>query len=199
MRKILYGNSYNGHIMSTSDKRNEGYYEEILDKIDSLLGDMIRRHEKVLFTTFGVNYPANSAGQYPEDNSLISRFMEALALHCKRRGYDPKYLWARESSSTDQTHYHVMLLLNADITQNAHGIFNKATDLWQGCLGIEDAGGLIHWRNDDRYGGVKIRRNASDFTEVFDHCFQRAGYGAKCFSKGDSPAYVNEYGCSRLP
>jgi len=202
MRKTLYGDTYKGYPLSHSEKHNQGNYVEILQATDSLLNHMTQRHGRVFFTMFVLKYPANSAGLYPDNNTLVSRFLEALMVHCKRRRYDPKYLWVRESSQTGQTHYHIMILLNSDIIQNAYGLLGKATELWGRSLNIEDASGLVHLclaDENDRYGGVKIIRNTPGFQQVFGQCFQRASYMAKCYSKGGLPANVNGFGSSRLP
>jgi hypothetical protein len=201
MRNVLHGNTFNGNPLSNSSNNDQGFYHEILQSIEHLMQHMTQRHGKVFFTMFVLKYPANSAFQYPNDNALLSRFIEALMLNCRRRGYDPKYLWVREYSSNGQPHYHIMILLNSDVTQNAHGILSKATELWQGCLGVENASGLVHLclaDEHDRYGGVKIIRNSPDFQQVYGQCFERASYLAKTYSKGNSPAYVNGFGCSRL-
>ena len=202
MRTKTHATTYNGHPISSSDKNSEGSYVEILHAADSLLTDMTQRHGRVFFTMFVVKYPANQAFLYPSDNSLLSRFIEALMLHCKRRNYAPKYLWVRECTENSQAHYHIMILLNSDYTQEAHSLLRKATELWGGCLNIEDARGLVHLcvaDDNDRYGGVKIKRNAPEFPQVYGRCFERASYMAKCYSKGGSPSYVNAFGHSRLP
>lgn len=201
MKDITHETTYNGHPISSSDKNNAGCYVEILQAADSLLTQMSRRHGRVFFTMFVVKYPANQASLYPNDNSLLSRFIEALMLHCKRRKYDPKYLWVRECTENSQPHYHIMILLDSDYTQEAYTLLAKATELWGRCLNIEDARGLVHLclaEENGRYGGVKIKRNAPDFQQVYGQCFQQASYLGKCYSKGHAPANVNEYGHSRL-
>jgi hypothetical protein len=128
-------------------------------------------------------------------------------LYCKRKKYDPRYLWTRELSSTGQYHYHFILLLNGSRIQNANIlILEKATQSWQRCLGIENGQGLVdlcisQYKNyyyDDRYGGVRIRRNDPNLQPIYGACFQVASYLAKRYSKGSSPAYVNETGHSKL-
>ena len=202
MRSLTHDNMYNGFELSQSVKNNQGHYREILMTIQHLLDDMTQRHAKVFFTMFVLKYPARSYSAYPDDNVLLSKFIEALTLSCKRDKCDPKYLWVREYSTAGQVHYHLMMLLNGDRTQNAHGIRRKATELWQRCLGIADASGLVHLcdsaGNIDQYGGVMIRRNDQAFQEVYGYCYQRASYLAKCYSKGESPSYVNEFGHSRV-
>lgn len=200
MRRITQDKTYNGHPLSNSEKLNQGSYTEILQATQSLFDHMIQRHRRVFFTRFELKYPAYSSGQYPDNNALLSRFIEALMLHCKRRNYDPKYLWVRESSESGQFHYHIMILLNSDIIQNAYGLLNKATELWGRCLNIENASGLVHLSltDENRYGGFKIIRNAPDYPQVYDQCFERASYLAKCYSKGGLPANVNGFGGSQL-
>jgi len=202
MRDITHNPTHNGHPLSYSSKNDQGFYTEILRRIESLLEDMTQRHGSVFFIMLGLKYPSATYSQYPNDNALLSRFLEALTCHCKRRNYDPRYLWARERSTTGQVHYHLMILLNADYTQNAHGLLDKATKLWQRCLDIEDGSGLVQLcepnKVDGRFGGVKIRRNDPHVQEVWDGCFQWASYLAKCYSKGNSPRGANEFGCSRL-
>lgn len=203
MRNVFSGNTYSGFELSCSEKNNQGFYREILQAIESLLNDMTMRHGKVFFSMFVLKYPADSASTYPSDNSLLSRFIEALTLHCKRKKSDPRYLWVRENSTTGQVHYHIILFLNGDLIQNAYGILQKATELWQGCLGVGDGKGLVHLCTSDeeyaQYGGIKIIRNDSGVQQVLNKCFQVASYLAKRYSKGGLPPNVNGFGRSRLP
>ena len=200
MRNVLDVSSYNGFPLSKTTKNDQGFYKEILQSLDSLFEYMIRRHSSVFFTMFIVKYPAGSA--YPNDNVLLSKFTEALIRHCAGRHYDPKYLWVRELSSTGQIHYHFMLLLDSNLIQNTKTlILYKATEIWRKCLGVEDAKGLVHLcptGEKPDYGGIKIKRKDEQFQQILERCYQWASYLAKCFSKGNTPAYVNEFGCSRL-
>lgn len=202
MRSTICENTYDGYVLSSTRKNDYGFYTTILQKIGPLFEYMISKHNQVLFVMFVLKYPSAYALSYPNDNVVLSRFLESFILHCRRRQYDPKYLWVRECSNTGKAHYHLLLLLDADYIQNARGLLHKATELWQRCLNIEDGRGLVHLcttkGDDGRYGGVKIRRNAPDFHQVYAACFQRASYLAKCYSKGKAPAFVNELGCSRL-
>ena len=201
MRRVTFGSNYNGYPLSNTSKNGEGFYEEVLCPLQSLMESMSQRHACIFFSRFDFRYPANSAVEYPNDNTLFSGFIDSLMHHCERRKYDPEYLWVRENSKNNQIHYHLVLLLNGDYIQNAYGILQKATELWQRRLNIKDGRGLVHLcptgENDD-YGGVKIKRNHPNFQQVFQNCYQRASYLAKCYSKSGSPAYVNGFRCSRL-
>lgn len=167
-----------------------GDYEEIHRSIYNLFDEAIRRHNKIFFIRFDLTFNANI--DYPSENQLISRFMEALTLHCKRRELDPLYLWVREQARSSNHHYHVLLLLNGNKIQNPYGIFNKATELWGMCLNT-DAAGLVHYGTD-----IMIRRNGNDFDHTYNEALNLAGYLAKSYSKGEAPKGVREMGKSRF-
>lgn len=202
MKTVYSEQYYEGLRLSKANKNDCGFYEEILQSIKLLLDYVIRKHNKVFFTTLVVKYPANSSSIYPIDNSLLSRFLEALIITYKRKGCDPKYLWVREQSNTGQFHYHLMLLFDGNKIQNAYGVLDYATRLWANCLMVENGKGLVHLceLGDDkfRYGGIMIRRFEWEYDTDYKKCFEAASYLAKRYSKGQSPAYVNEYGMSRL-
>jgi len=204
MKQIVYGDYYKGYPLSTTYQNDQGFHKVILDKIHELLTNMTQRHGKVFFTMFRLSYPADSMVKYPDNNVSFSKFIEALMRHFDRkpRKYDPSGLWVRERSmKTGQFHYHIMIMVDGNKCRNAHGILAKATELW-GLRLERDAKGLVHLARsyvcDNRYGGVQLIRISPEFQQVFAHCFQCASYFAKAFSKGHSPRYSNEYGCSRL-
>lgn len=209
IRGVHRGNTYKDQALSYSEKGNLGFYVKILDVIEAQFRYMTSRHGKVFFVMFGLNYPAGSCSNYPDNNELLSRFLEALKLHCSRKSLDPHYLWVREKSTTGQIHYHCILLLDGNKIQNAYGILEKATALWTMSLGVEDGRGLVHSNFSSNhsaesfyytpYRGVKIVRADPQFEEVYGRCFQVASYLAKRYSKGEAPPYVNEFGCSRIP
>ena len=169
---------------------SNGDYAEILQAFDNLFNVAISRHNKILLIRMDLRF--NDTFIYPYDNSLLSRFMEALTLHCKRLGLDPLYLWVREQVTSNNHHYHLILLLNGNKIQNPYGIFNKATELWGNCLNT-DATGLVH------YGPhIMIRRNSVGFEHSYHEALKLAGYLAKSYSKGRAPKGVREMGMSRL-
>jgi len=202
MRMVHHENYYEGYVLSQSDKNYYGFYVEILEKIKSLLQYMVTNHNKVFFVMLVLKYPVGSVSMYPSNNSLLSSFLESFILNYKRKGYDPKYLWVREQSSTGQFHYHLMLLFDGNKIQNAHGVLKDAIRLWSHCLMVENGGGLVHlWEpggDKFKYGGIMIRRFEWEYEKDYKKCFEAASYLAKRYSKGEAPAYVNEYGMSRL-
>lgn len=201
MRSITRDSEYNGFDLSTSRKRNGGHYVEILRKINALFDHMTMRHNKVFYVSLVAKFSSEEYYLYGRDNRIISMFMENLILYYKRNNYDPKYLWVREESRSFQHHYHIMILFNGNRIQNGYGVLRKCNELWSRYIGMENASGLIHLCNTERYqaGGIMIRRNDPDCHQVVNQCFNSASYLAKCYSKGEAPMYVNEYGSSRVP
>lgn len=209
MRNVYHGESYNNHTLSYSSKGNQGFFVNILDAIDQRFDCMISRHSKVFFAMFALKYPSGAYSTYPKDNSLVSRFMEAFIRYCRRKGLDPQYVWVREESKTEQVHYHCILLFNGNLIQNGFGIHKKATELWARCLNIENGDGLVHshfsknaysdYFNKEKYRGKKIIRTDPQFEQIYGKSLEAASYLAKCYSKGNAPPYVNEFGCSRIP
>ena len=167
-----------------------GDFEEIHLSINHLFDIAIRKHNKILFIRMDLRFDDTSI--YPYDNNLLSRFMEALTLHCKRRDLDPLYLWVREQVTSINHHYHLILLLNGNKIQNPYGIFYKATELWGNCLNT-DATGLVHYGSH-----IMIRRNTVGFEHSYHEALELAGYLAKSYSKGRAPKGVREMGMSRL-
>lgn len=202
MRKVHCENYYQGYRLSQTTHNDNGFHIVILEKIASILQYMVSKHNKVFFTMFVLKYPAGFVYMDPSSNSLLSRFLESLILAYKRKGCDPKYLWVREQSNTGQFHYHLMLLFDGNKIQNAYGVLDYATRLWANCLMVENGKGLVHLCEPGgdkfRYGGIMIRRFEWEYETDYKKCFEAASYLAKRYSKGQSPAYVNEYGMSRL-
>ena len=205
MRNVLMVNTYNGMALSKTHKNGQGFYGEILQSLDLLFEYMMKLHGRVFFTMFVLSYPAGSSHMYPDDNSLLLRFLDALMHHCKPKKHDPKYLWVRElSPKTGQIHYHLVLLLDYDHSRNAHVILQKANELWKKCLKVEDNNGLVElskiYKNEYGYygGGIQINRNDNNYRHVYEKCYELASYLAKRYSKEKLPLYVKRYDHSRI-
>lgn len=185
-----------------SDRYTPAFSIDILESLDSLLNYMKARHSKVFVAMFVIKYPAGTHSLYPHDNSLLSKLLEGVTKFHDRHGCDLKYLWVREQSSTGQVHYHVMLLLNGNMVQKAHGLLVGMAVRWQRALGIEHGQGLVHLCSSGHpgnpYGGVMIRRDDPRSQDVYESCYTWGSYLAKCATKGNAPAFVNEFGCSRV-
>ena len=188
--KILITDNYLNPSNYKPHKNEKGYYQEVIKATKNLFSTMANKHNKVLPIRLDLTYPQYS--DYPNDKVLLSRFIESLILHCKRKGLDPHYLWVREQASSKNHHYHVILLLNGNKIQNPHGVYNKATELWGKGLNT-DAAGLVHYGTH-----IMIRRNAPDFEQTYHDALSLASYLAKAYSKGNAPKGAREMGMSNL-
>lgn len=187
MKKIFY-NDLNP-LNFTNPKIDQGYYQEIIDSINKLLNTMIAKHNKVFFVRFDLTYPQH--GNYPNDNQHLSKFTEGLIRHLNRKKYDPKYLWVREQSSSINHHYHFIMLLNGNKTQNPYGLFEKAQSLWGQRLNV-DGSGLVH------FGECRmIRRSSPEYKSSLQECMDLASYLAKVYSKGNVAPRVRQMGKSK--
>ena len=200
MRTIISSTEHNGYQLSSA-KNDQGHYRKILDSIVSLFDHMTQKHNNLFVVNFVVKYP--QAFIIPDDNRLFLDFLEVFSLYCRRRSYDPKYLWVKERSlRTGQFHYHVLYLLDSNYIQNAYGILKKAIQLWADRLNIPDAHGLISLCtfNDPlcQYGGLKLKKSDPDYHQLHSAAISRASYLAKAHSKGFTSPHVNEFGMSRL-
>ena len=55
--KITYDNRFHNHSINTNKEKNQGCIEEILERIESSLNSMLKKHSKVLSIRFDVRYP----------------------------------------------------------------------------------------------------------------------------------------------
>jgi hypothetical protein len=197
MRKVIFGNTYKGYPLSKTRKKFKGFYVEILDPIIAILESYTERHGRVLFVPLVLKYPAGSSHKYPDDNVLLSQFINSFLRHYRRNGADPEYLWAREYSGEDLLHYHTILLLDLNYTRDPEGVKLVATELWRRRLGIPKGEGYVHL--DPSNFEYKLIRSDYHFQQDLNSCFEQVSYLAKVYDKGEAPPNVNEFGCSRIP
>lgn len=98
--------------------------------------------------------------------STLSYFIKKL----KRKKLDPLYLCACEKSEdVSYEHYHLLLLLDGNKTNNVWGHLEELTKIWSGNLGLstEENGGLVQKskirNNGSTYNGFLLNRRSVDF------------------------------------
>ena len=168
--------------INTGERQQLGCFVAILTRINSSMESMLSRYCKIYVVQF-VFHPGNSMG----DNALISDLMRVIRKQLERC-YRSKlaYGWVRETGQNGATHYHVVLILNANKVRHQHGIRERV------CRIIETRdyprpsfnpkSHLIH-RHDD---------------ETYQQAFHHLSYLAKTSTKGQKPKTANEYSFSRL-
>jgi hypothetical protein len=145
MRKKIYGEVYRGYPLRKCeiDEKNEGFYQEPLDRINDLLCCCRENYKKVFFVWFVLKFPKESRFAKRNDNEVFCKFIEELRRSymskCPRRKFHPDgreiiplplYIWARELSDSGQYHYHVTIVLDGQIAQDPQKVFYRARDLW---------------------------------------------------------------------
>ncbi len=198
--KTYMNDSFRGMKINCDDSGRRNCREDILEAVHNRLEDMNNRHSKTLFIRFDLRYPQ---GHYSSDsNEDTSTFTNSFTTHLKRKGLDPQYVWVREQSREKHQHYHFMLLLNGNLTQNPYGHLRKAEEFWGKAIG-SDQPGLVNFCDKSRSGepqenSVMIRRTDPNAQEKLSECMYRGSYLAKTNTKGYAPYRHREWGASRL-
>ncbi|WP_081678610.1 YagK/YfjJ domain-containing protein [Desulfocurvibacter africanus] len=198
---IISTNNYYGFDIQVDEAKDQGCYDDILQRILDMLIFYISKHNKVLFVRFDVRFPSKYCND--SSNQTFSEFIAGFIKFHQRKGLDPVYVWVREQSREKHQHYHCILLLNGNKIRSYYEILQQAEAMWNRKLGVEQLG-LINFCNRSRHGelqsnGIMLRRNDENFSDVFNKCFHWASYLAKTTTKDYAPLGIREFGSSRIP
>ncbi|WMW64694.1 inovirus-type Gp2 protein [Nitratidesulfovibrio liaohensis] len=173
---------------------------DILDAIIDRIEHMTQRFSRVLFIRFDLRLPRWYACPITK-NPLIT-FLNSFGQHLRRKDIAFQYAWVREQSREKHQHYHVMLLLNGNLTKSSWNHMEKAGQLWQKALGIKQEG-LLHRCETARNGShhpdfIHLDRHDACYERDIERCVEWASYLAKTRTKGYAPLHVREWGASTL-
>ncbi len=183
----VYEDNYLVHPINANRERNEPCDKKILDKILERFNDEQEKHSKMLFFRYDVRIPKSIDNI--DTNSFFVKGQADVIKHLTRLGVDPRYVAVRERSRNGKDHFHVIMLANANKTQNSNGHLNKAEVIFERKLGLEPNGkhGIVNFCDKDQDG--KTVKNSyivhRENKEEFNEAFKRASYLAKCYSKTD--------------
>lgn len=164
------------------------------------------------------------------EKALMSKFFEALAAQIDadaarrtKRGkrVHPcrlRYVWVRERSDSEHSHYHVCIFLNRDAyftlgrfkmdekpncgveaqatePEARNNMFTKITRAWASAMSwrLDAMDGLVHVPENAVY---TINVNSPDFVDQCNALFKRLSYFAKADTKQFGEGF-NNFGCSR--
>jgi len=193
---ITHSHEYNDLPIMPS----HAFHSEILQRLQERLTWSCKRHSQILVFLLVIQFPEN----YPRDgnNRIFSRWMADFIRHIGP--FDPSYVWVREEcpESPGRFHFHLLVFLNGNETQNPWGHLQTAQRCWAKTLGIADASGLISLcqpqsERSFQNSGFKLVRNSSDFSAKFNEAFCYLSYLAKTDSKSPIDG-VRTFGCSTL-
>ena len=184
-----YTEYYRNYSIMAND--NLSVKQDIMDILIDRIEFYTTNYSRTFVIFFGLNYPHYV---HVADNNAIQEFMDRFLKYLNvTRGSRPMYVWVREQSSSDNPHYHFMLLLDGRKIQNRYGIMAEATRLW-GAINRCDGNGLVHFATDS----MMLRTDSSTYSQDVAQCIYYSSYMAKTNTKGNAPYRQREYGCTQL-
>ena len=202
MRTRIYDNMYNGLPLNITAKGHDGYYEEVLATIYKVMTYMYDNCDNVFMAQFTLKYPADISTQENESNLPISRCCWNITRALRAEGIYSMFVWAREQLSSENPHYHLMLLVDGKRVQDIKGLSPMVDKYWQRCLNVQSRPGLTFSSqyNVPPSGGFMITKDGpANDNVVFKRCYQWGTYLAKSCSKEGRPPHINGYGSSQIP
>jgi len=169
--------------------KGSGCYPEILTAIYTQLRAMLSHHNKILVIRVDIHFPDN-----PKTNKTISLILKKFKRQLEKKGYALKrlgYVWAREMSSTQNIHYHLVYMVDGNKAQSSFTL----NQLLDEVVMFIDTKINIHFPTKGKSSYRMIKR--SDKQGILN-IFKWLSYLAKERSKGQREATINDYSASRL-
>ena len=161
--------------------------ERIQNIYYNLLLMSLQRHCKVFVMRMDIHLPQHLSQFYIMD--FNHRFIEKE----KNAGYDPLYIMVRELSSEKKTHYHMVLFLDGNKTNNTYQHFENARIVLRNYCGSY---GEINECNDNLRNGIMIDRNSTTYNNLYE-VLRQISYLAKTNQKDNVPGKTFFY--SKVP
>ena len=131
--------------------------ERIQNVYYNLLLMSMYRHCKVFVMRMDIHLPQHLSQFYIMD--FNHRFIEKE----KNAGYDPLYISVREFSSEKKTHYHMVLFLNGNKTNNTYQHFENARTVLRNICGDY---GCINECNEGHRNGILLDRILTTYHDL---------------------------------
>ena len=161
--------------------------ERIQNIYYNLLLMSLQRHCKVFVMRMDIHLPQHLSQFYIMD--FNHRFIEKE----KNAGYDPLYISVREFSSEKKTHYHMVLFLNGNKTNNTYQHFENARTVLRNICGDY---GCINECNEGHRNGILLDRILTTYNDLCEVLCQ-ISYIAKKEQKDNVPGKTFFY--SKVP
>ena len=123
--------------MKKSDKDRPYLFDR---KVARLLDDMTARHRRVLPVRVDFTFPQDY--QHDGGNTEIRRLHKRLAQHYRDRGTDLGYHTARQQASSENPHYHALIVVDGDHVQSPESVQKCCNKLWKDIVN-DDRDGLV--------------------------------------------------------
>ena len=180
-RSITFEENYHNHPTMADREKGYGMDEKKLQTIANTIDYALEKHSKIM--GFRVDL---SIDQSMKDNGIYRKTMSEVVRHLQNHKLSPLYVGVREvNSTTGNTHYHNIILVDASRSQNPYGHLHYINERWQ--KNCEDAGcrGTVDYCD-------KSKNMANPHTEYimhrgnkeeYDDFFHRSTYLAKIDTK----------------
>jgi hypothetical protein len=174
---------HNKVLSLPNSKKEKGYYLPILERIDGQLAAMLSHHSKVLVIRLDLHVLDN-----PDTNEQVSAFIRRLRKWTDQKGHKRLgYVWCREQHKSDKPHYHLVIILNGNITCHPHNVIKAVMRYWKDW----DIGTVY----TPKHCYYLVKR---DDQKAYDAVIWRTSYLAKVHSKDKSNPATNDYSTSRI-
>ena len=116
------------------------------------------RHCKVFVMRMDIHLPQDM------NQGAIMFFNQRFIEKEKYAEYDPLYIMVREVSSEKKTHYHMVLFLDGNKTNNTYQHFQNARTVLRNICGDY---GCINECNDGHRNGILLERNITPYNDLY--------------------------------
>ena len=109
------------------NSRKCGCRTDILQRLIEQTNAMLSWYRRLLFVRIDLHIT-----EYTPKSDLLSAFIKSLRAYVCRT-YQTRYMgyvWVREQEKAKRQHYHLVLLLDADVIRHPSALIDKATELW---------------------------------------------------------------------
>ena len=117
------------------------------------------RHCKVFVMRMDIHLPQDM------NQGAIMFFNQRFIEKEKYAEYDPLYIMVREVSSEKKTHYHMVLFLDGNKTNNTYQHFQNARTVLRNICGDY---GCINECNDGHRNGIMLERNITPYNDLYE-------------------------------
>ena len=135
----------------------------------------LQRHCRVFVMRMDIHLPKEMF------QGVIMDFNHRFIEKEKNAGYGPLYIMVRENSSEKNIHYHMVLFLDGNKTNNPYPHFQNARIVLGNICGSY---GCINECNDGHRNGIMLERNMTPYNDLCEVLFQ-ISYVAKKDQKED--------------
>ena len=203
---MMCNNSNSSQKSHSNQKIRDGTQRtDIFQAISARLEYMTSKFSRVLFFRFDLRIPQDFPHEV-HDNQILSIFLNSFTTYLNRLGIEHQYLWVREQQTSVHPHYHLIFLLNGNLTYNPHRHLNRAERLWSNLFNSTNETenrGLLHRCNRRADGSpqsnhIRLQRGSATYLDDIERCLLWAKYLSKENSKGLAPRHVHEWGASLI-